>query len=89
MFLLLQQQKLQIGGKGSPSNMSVTLELTVVVVITKPRQPSKPIPVGQGVGDPWKSVDYQLSYLLEDLSDKSALFESEKDRWNFFNYDYW
>ena len=75
----------QIGGKGSPSNIGTTPGVNGSGGNpTKPRQPSKPIPAGQGVGGPWKSVDYQLSYLLEDLADKSSLLVKDESG-DFFN----
>ncbi|QIN97217.1 baseplate hub subunit and tail lysozyme [Synechococcus phage S-H25] len=38
----------------------------------KPRQPKKPIPAANGVGGPWKTLEYQLGYLFEDLANHAS-----------------
>ena len=38
----------------------------------KPLAPSKPIPAANGVGGPWKTLEYQLSYLVEDLANTAG-----------------
>ena len=46
---------------------------------TKPRQPEKPIPAANGVGGPWKTLEYKLSYLLEDLADHAGTLVRAED----------
>ena len=45
----------------------------------KPRQPEKPIPAANGVGGPWKTLEYKLSYLLEDLADHAGTLVRAED----------
>jgi hypothetical protein len=61
------------GGIGSPSNIG-----TMPGVAgssgnpQKPRNPEKPIPAANGVGGPWKTLEYKLSYLIEDIADTAG-----------------
>ena len=45
----------------------------------KPRQPEKPIPAANGVAGPWKTLEYELSYLLEDLADHAGSLIKAED----------
>lgn len=45
----------------------------------KPRQPSKPIPAANGVGGPWKTLEYKLSYLIEDIADTAGTLVKTED----------
>ena len=38
----------------------------------KPRNSNKPNPAANGVGGPWKTLEYKLSYLVEDLADHAG-----------------
>ena len=70
----------EIGGKGSPLNVGMTPGINGSTGNPqKPRQPEKPIPAANGVGGPWKSLDYTLSYLIEDLSDTAGLLVKSGD----------
>ena len=70
----------EIGGKGSPLNVGMTPGINGSAGNPqKPRQPAKPIPAANGVGGPWKSLDYTLSYLLEDLADQAGLLVKSGD----------
>jgi len=60
-----------ISGAGSPNN-SGTVMAGSEGNPTKPKSPEKPIPAANGVGGPWKTLEYQLSYLLEDLADHAG-----------------
>ena len=70
----------EIGGRGSPLNVGMTPGINGSAGNPqKPRQPEKPIPAANGVGGPWKSLDYTLSYLLEDLADQAGLLVKSGD----------
>ena len=70
----------EIGGKGSPLNVGMTPGINGSAGNPqKPRQPEKPIPAANGVGGPWKSLDYTLSYLIEDLADQAGLLVKSGD----------
>ena len=45
----------------------------------KPKSPEKPIPAANGVGGPWKTLEYELSYLLEDLADHAGSLVRAED----------
>ncbi len=73
------QKTTEPGGFGSPSNIG-----TMPGVAgssgnpQKPRNPEKPIPAANGVGGPWKTLEYKLSYLIEDIADTAGnLVKSE------------
>ncbi len=70
--------KSDIGGKASPNNVS-TLMNGSSGNPGKPRQPEKPIPAANGVGGPWKTLEYKLSYLLEDLADTAGTLIKAED----------
>ena len=38
----------------------------------KPRSPKDPIPAANGVGGPYKTMEYQLGYLIEDISTSAS-----------------
>ncbi|AIX17450.1 baseplate hub + tail lysozyme [Synechococcus phage ACG-2014b] len=67
------QKTTEPGGIGSPSNIG-----TMPGVAgssgnpQKPRNPEKPIPAANGVGGPWKTLEYKLSYLIEDIADTAG-----------------
>ena len=69
------------GGSGSPKN--VGSEKGVLGGTTNPIKPSTPtklIPAAHGVGGPWKTLEYKMSYLIEDLANTSAnLVKIDKD----------
>ncbi len=61
------------GGPGSPKSIGTTPGINGSAANpSKPRQPKKPIPSANGVGGPWKTLEYKLSYLLEDLADTAG-----------------
>jgi len=67
------QQKTKLGGDGSPKNLGSEPGIPGSSINPiKPLDPAKPIPVANGVGGPWKTLEYKLSYLIEDLADTSA-----------------
>ena len=62
----------QVAGPGAPGK-SVGDNLPASQTNSKkPVQPSKPIPAANGVGGPWKTLEYQLSYLIEDLANTAG-----------------
>jgi len=67
----------QISGKGSPNNQGTTMNGSGGNPV-KPRNSNKPNPAANGVGGPWKTLEYKLSYLVEDLADHAgALIRAE------------
>ena len=62
------------GGNGSPDNIG---NATGIAGGThnpiKPKDPSLPIPIANGVGGPFKSMEYKLSYLIEEISEIAAV----------------
>ena len=68
------------GGPGSPENVGTTVGVAGGGGNPqKPRNPEKPIPAANGVGGPWKSLEYQLSYLFEDLADTAGMLIKAED----------
>jgi len=68
-----------IGGSGSPKNVGLGI-LGGTTNPIKPSTPTKLIPAAHGVGGPWKTLEYKLSYLIEDLANTSAnLVKIDKD----------
>ena len=67
------QKTTTTGGSGSPRNMGNHPGIAGSSANPqKPKQPSKPIPAANGVGGPWKTLEYKLMYLLEDLADTAG-----------------
>ena len=74
------QKTTQTGGPGSPRNIGNTAGINGSSANPqKPRQPKKPIPAANGVGGPWKTLEYKLSYLLEDLADTAGNLVKAED----------
>ena len=71
------QESAQLGGTG-PGSIGTRLSGSGGNP-TKPRQPEKPIPAANGVGGPWKTLEYKLSYLLEDLADHAGTLVRAED----------
>jgi hypothetical protein len=65
------QTKTISGSTGSPKNIGIDFPGGSSNPI-RPLDPEKPIPVANGIGGPWKTLEYKLSYLLEDLVNTSA-----------------
>lgn len=62
-----------LGGSGSPKNIGSTKGIKGSYANPiKPLDPTQPIPVANGVGGPWKTLEYKLSYLIEDLANTAA-----------------
>jgi len=61
----------QISGKGSPNNVGTVMNGNAGNPV-KPRNSNKPNPAANGVGGPWKTLEYKLSYLVEDLADHAG-----------------
>jgi len=70
--------KSDVGGKASPNNVSTKLAGSSGNP-GKPRQPKDPIPAANGVGGPWKTLEYKLGYLLEDLADHAGSLMKAED----------
>jgi hypothetical protein len=68
----------QISGSGSPNNAGTAMNGSGGNP-TKPRQSEKPIPAANGVAGPWKTLEYNLSYLLEDLADHAGSLVRAED----------
>jgi|TARA_B100001996_G_scaffold51138_1_gene36573 hypothetical protein len=67
------QSTTQLGGSGSPKNIGSHKGLVGSSANPiKPLDPAKPIPAANGVGGPWKTLEYKLSYLIEDLANTSS-----------------
>lgn len=61
------------GGVGSPNNIGTQPGIAGSSGNPqKPRSPEKPIPAANGVGGPWKTLEYKLSYLIEDIADTAG-----------------
>jgi hypothetical protein len=45
----------------------------------KPKTVTEPIPAANGVGGPWKTLEYQLSYLVEDIANHAANLVKAED----------
>ena len=61
------------GGVGSPNNIGTQPGIAGSSGNPqKPRSPKKPIPAANGVGGPWKTLEYKLSYLIEDIADTAG-----------------
>tara|TARA_A200000159_G_scaffold157368_1_gene173399 strand:+ start:1094 stop:3646 length:2553 start_codon:yes stop_codon:yes gene_type:complete len=71
----------EVGGTGSPKNIGTATGITGGAVNpVKPLDTDKPLPAANGVGGPWKSLEYKLSYLIEDIAETAgALVKTEKD----------
>ena len=68
------------GGSGSPNNVGIAPGVNGSSGNPhKPRQPEKPIPAANGVGGPWKTLEYKLSYLVEDLADTAGTLVQGED----------
>ena len=66
-------KKSTAGGLGSPNNIGNQPGIAGSSSNpSKPREPDKPIPAANGVGGPWKTLEYKLSYLLEDIADSAG-----------------
>ena len=62
-----------IGGSGSPKNIGSFKSINGSYANPiKPLDPTQPIPAANGVGGPWKTLEYKLSYLIEDLSNTAT-----------------
>lgn len=56
-------------GSGSPTNIANAPGVSGSSTnAQKPTTPSKPIPTASGTGGPWKTLEYQLTYLVEDIA---------------------
>ncbi len=66
-------KKSTAGGLGSPNNIGNQPGIAGSSSNpSKPREPKDPIPAANGVGGPWKTLEYKLSYLLEDIADSAG-----------------
>ena len=68
----------QIAGAGSPNNVGTVMNGSSGNP-SKPRNPEKPIPAANGVAGPWKTLEYKLSYMLEDLADHAGSLVRAED----------
>ena len=63
----------EAGGDGSPRNVGSSLGVDGSSGNPiKPTNPVKPLPAANGVGGPWKTLEYKLSYLIEDLANSAS-----------------
>ena len=70
----------EAGGPGSPKNLGTNPGMPGSSANTlKARSPSKPIPAANGVGGPWKTLEYKLSYLIEDIADSAGALTKNED----------
>ena len=76
----LINSKSDVGGPGSPCNMGSCPGVNGSGVNpTKPKQPAKPVPAANGVGGPWKTLEYQLNYIIEDIADTAGNLVKAED----------
>ena len=69
-----------VGGPGSPANIGTATGISGSSANTvKPRDPDKPIHAANGVGGPWRSLEYKLSYLVEDMADNAGTLVKNED----------
>mgnify|MGYP003310318641 FL=1 len=69
-----------VGGPGSPKSVGTAVGLAGSKFNTvKPRDPVKPIPAANGVGGPWRTLEYKLAYLIEDIADSAATLVKNED----------
>ncbi len=61
------QTTTESGGDGSPKNIGIDIHGSSYNPI-KPLDPTMPFPTANGVGGAWKSLEYKMSYLVEDLA---------------------
>ena len=61
-------------GPASPNNLT-----NKGVGKNAPKLGDKPRPAANGVGGPWKNLEYQLSYLVEDLADSASTLIKAED----------
>jgi hypothetical protein len=74
------QKTTQTGGPGSPRNLGSEPGVNGSSANPhKPRNPTKPIPAANGVGGPWKTLEYKLSYLIEDIGDTAGSLIKAED----------
>ena len=66
-----ENQRSAISGSGSPNNQGTVMNGSAGNPI-KPRNSIQPNPAANGVGGPWKTLEYKLSYLVEDLADHAG-----------------
>tara|TARA_R100000005_G_scaffold94498_3_gene72696 strand:- start:503 stop:3013 length:2511 start_codon:yes stop_codon:yes gene_type:complete len=60
-------------GSGSPQNVGNAQGISGSAGNSqKPLTPEKPIPAANGVGGPWKTLEYQLQYLCEDIANTAG-----------------
>ena len=64
----------QPGGPGNPNNLN-----NKGVGKNAPKMGDKPRPAANGVGGPWKTLEYELSYLIEDLADSASTLIKAED----------
>ena len=69
------------GGNGSPDNIGNATGINGGNVNpVKPKDTDKPIPTANGVKGPWGTLEYKLSYLVEDIAETAGtLIKTEKD----------
>ncbi len=62
------QKTTNTGSDGSPKNVGSRSEISGSTCNPiKPIDPETPIPVANAMGGPWKSMEYKLAYLVEDV----------------------
>lgn len=73
-------QRADAGGPGSPKSVATSPGISGSSTNTsKPRDPEKPIPAANGVGGPWKVLEYKLGYLIEDIADTAGTLVKNED----------
>jgi hypothetical protein len=71
------QKSTNNGSEGSPKNIGNAKISGSSSNPIKPIDPENPIPVANGVGGPWLTLEYKLAYLIEDLANNlSTLLKS-------------
>ncbi len=64
----------EAGGPANPNNLT-----NKGVGKIAPKLGDKPRPAANGVGGPWKTLEYELSYLVEDLADSASTLIKAED----------
>ena len=70
----------QVAGKGAPAGRTIgSYTAGSSGNPHKPKTVSKPLPAANGVGGPWKTLEYQLSYLVEDIASHAGNLVKAED----------
>ena len=75
----------QVNGPGAPGTSLGSRLNGSKANPNKPQQPSKPIPAANGVAGPWKTLEYKLTYLVEDIAGHAGTLVKADGSGNFLD----